>query len=363
MLQILYRPISPIFTASLPTQITITTDSDAAIDISVEIEGATGFSTVLYPYNGKAVFHDLRSIVEQTMLADTRPFLSVILFAEQGTESTNTPECICIYSRLAVSQSGLAFTSQHFLTTAQSFLLPRSATQHLSYFSPNAYEADDYTDCVVRPHDGSMPKTVRVSEGTFTVKANDIYSVLVSPQSLQEQVATDGTLLAFTIHRGSRSKTFYLTDTAPNLTLQLLNEFLVPEYIHLHCITKTKLSLDRSLATSQGSLSFYDDTSADEYESETAMLTPYEARRLSRLLLSSTIKAALTDIGTSLPISIPNSQSPIPIIVTDLTSDISDAHNATNTVKFKWKYRTPQFPHTVPYPSNIFDDPFARPFD
>ena len=87
MLQILYRPISPIFTASLPTQITISTDSDAAIDISVEIEGATGFSTTLYPYNGKAVFHDLRSIVEQTMLADTRPFLSVILFAEQGTEN------------------------------------------------------------------------------------------------------------------------------------------------------------------------------------------------------------------------------------------------------------------------------------
>ncbi len=45
------------------------------------------------------------------------------------------------------------------------------------------------------------------------------------------------------------------------------------------------------------------------------------------------------------------------------TSGISDAHNATNTVKFKWKYRTPQFPHTVPYPVNIFDDPFARPFD
>lgn len=362
MLKINYSPISPVFTSAIPTQITITTDSNTAVTVTVEIEGASGFTTTLYPYDGKAVFHDLRSIIEQSLLAsNNRQYAAVILSAKQGDASASTSECVFIFSRLALSATGLTFTPDQFLTTAQSFLLPRSATQYLSFFATSACTSDDYTDCVVRPSDGSMPKTVRVSDGTNTVQANSLYTFSVSPASLQEKVKDDGTLLAFTVHRGGRSKTFYLTDNALDISLLLLNEFLAPEYVHLHAVTKTKLSLDRSFATSQGSLSFYDDNSADEYETESAMLTPYEAKRLSRLLLSPTIKVSLNDNASRTSSLLTHTYTPI--IITDLSSEISDAHNATNTLKFQWKYRTPQFPHTVPTHRNNFDDPFSSPFD
>lgn len=37
--------------------------------------------------------------------------------------------------------------------------------------------------------------------------------------------------------------------------------------------------------------------------------------------------------------------------------------NATNSIKFKYKYSSPHFPITIDYGKNIFDDPFHRTFD
>ena len=53
----------------------------------------------------------------------------------------------------------------------------------------------------------------------------------------------------------------------------------------------------------------------------------------------------------------------VPITITDINSEISDADNATNSIKFKYKYSSHHFPITIGYGNNIFDDPFYRTFD
>lgn len=53
----------------------------------------------------------------------------------------------------------------------------------------------------------------------------------------------------------------------------------------------------------------------------------------------------------------------VPITITDINSEISDADNATNSIKFKYKYSSHHFPITIDYGNNIFDDPFYRTFD
>lgn len=53
----------------------------------------------------------------------------------------------------------------------------------------------------------------------------------------------------------------------------------------------------------------------------------------------------------------------LPILITDLTSEVSDADNATNSIKFKWKYTKHRFPAASKLPLNIFDTPFHRTFD
>ena len=129
------------------------------------------------------------------------------------------------------------------------------------------------------------------------------------------------------------------------------NEFNCDEYIHLTCVTKSKLDLDRSTATSLGVTTFYDDKSAYEYDVESSMLTFEEAKHFSQLLLSRSVK--IKEYGGEL----------VPITITDINSEISDADNATNSIKFKYKYSSHRFPISINYGYNIFDDPFHCTFD
>lgn len=94
---------------------------------------------------------------------------------------------------------------------------------------------------------------------------------------------------------------------------------------------------------------FYDDKSAYEFDVESSMLTLEEAKPFSLLLLSRYVN--IVEICGALA----------PITITDINSEISDADNATNSIKFK--YSSYHFPITIDYGNNIFDDPFYRTFD
>ena len=72
---------------------------------------------------------------------------------------------------------------------------------------------------------------------------------------------------------------------------------------------------------------------------------------ISQLLLSRSVK--IKECGGEL----------VPVTITDINSEISDADNATNSIKFKYKYSSHHFPFTIDYGNNIFDDPFHRTFD
>ena len=95
----------------------------------------------------------------------------------------------------------------------------------------------------------------------------------------------------------------------------------------------------------------YDDKSTYEHEVETSMLFFEQANHISQLLLTNEIYI--------------NEQNGVqqPLIITDLTSEVSDADNATNSIKFKWKYAKHRFPAVSKLPLNIFDTPFHRTFN
>ena len=62
------------------------------------------------------------------------------------------------------------------------------------------------------------------------------------------------------------------------------------------------------------------------------MLTFEEAKHFSQLLLSRYVN--IVEIGGALA----------PITITDINSEISDADNATNSIKFKYKYSSHHLP-------------------
>lgn len=354
MLKINYTPNEYNFTPDLPTEISISTDA-TAIDITVECEGNAAFTTRLYPYNNTATLYDIRSIIENYLFSRNLIFTRFVILADTNTENDNTQECVAIFSRLNIGHNiASAYLQSFFLTTLSSFTIPRTAYQHLTYLVLPGCTLQCYTECLVLVDGESTPRTIRLTDPNIvTTNLSQLSSFhdTISPIGILSRLNIKGKLLQFTVHRGHLAKTFYVIDRSPNLTLQVRNEFNSFEHIHLTCVTKRKLSLDRSTATSLGTSTFYDDKSAYEYEVESSMLTEEEASHYSQLLLSQ-----YTNI-------IEPSGGSIPIIITDISSEISDADNATNSLKFKYKYATHRLPCSIRYPDNIFDDPFHRTFD
>ena len=350
MITISYSPSDVLFTYQLPTSISIALDLDQ-VTVSVACQGVTVFSTVLYAFKNKATLYDIRSIVEQYLIEKKRSYARVTIMANGEKESATSVNIkTVIYSHVTLNSTAQAFCPTHFLSTAVAEALPKDCRQTMYYMAAATGTITTFYDCLVRPTDGTAPRVYRISEKSKSITQGTAYTISIYASSMIATTKGYGTLLAFTAHYGLAAKTFYLTDRQPDLTLQVYNEFNVLEYVYLNAVTKHVTEFDRDFALTQGQNTFYDDTTYTENETETAFLTFAEATRLARLLLAPVLY--IYEDGIRLE-----------IIITDLTSEISDAHNATNSIKFKWKYRTPQLRHHLKSELNTFDDTYSREYD
>ena len=119
--------------------------------------------------------------------------------------------------------------------------------------------------------------------------------------------------------------------------------------------TKRKVSFDRSFAVCCGQSSAYDDNNDNteiEYESEKSSLCYTFARHLTQALQSHKLYL----ISSELPVG-------SSVLITDIESELSDATNANNHVKFKWKPLRKQVPFTVPRLLNTFNQVYNNTFD
>ena len=130
------------------------------------------------------------------------------------------------------------------------------------------------------------------------------------------------------------------------------NEFNVTDTLYFTAQTKRKVSFDRSFAVCCGQSSAYDDNTEIEYESETSSLSYSFARHLTQALQSHKLYL----ISPELPVG-------SSILITNIEIELSDATNANNHVKFKWKPLRKQVPFTVPRLHNIFNQVYNNTFD
>lgn len=297
MLKINYNPSLYVFTCHIPSEIEISTDA-ASVYVTIACGPDTIFETTLYPYNNIAMLYDARSIIEGHMLDKQRVFANFVITADTKTEETTTPERHFIYSRLSLATNAMGFVQLFFLTTRSMFTIPRNSFQTLSAFYLPDVTLQGYTECLALFDGESTPRMVRIEDAKVDTKNTTLIRDIISPIAIETRIGSKCRLLQFTVHRGFLAKTFYVTDRTPNLTLLVRNEFNCDEYIHLTCVTKSKLDLDRSTATSLGVTTFYDDKSAYEYDVESSMLTFEEAKHFSQLLLSRYVN--IVEIGGAL---------------------------------------------------------------
>lgn len=341
----------PQIITSLPTIVT-TADLPDAIDIA--IDGASAelfvmafsqpiFQTTLFSYNGLITLYDLRSVMEDYLLSSETPLAAIQIWVNDSaaTSTFYSSEIYVLYSQFSIPNSD-TFFRHRFLTTRTSFGIHRSGSQYISYLALMDEHMDSYTETVTRSNDGTISVN-RIGATTSNYHFPQVISQTVNVEDIAQQVS--GQLLAFTIHRGQRSLTFYVTDEDPDLRLSFRNAFNTLEIAEIFAATTVKQKINRSEANILHTSSFYDQTNETSYEVETSALPYEDALWLNQLISSQHVMKDNRDI-----------------LITDSDSEISDSAAATNRHKFTYKFARNEQPLQNPTSPQLFTSEFQPQF-
>ena len=301
------------------------------------------FQTTLFPYEGKITLYDLRTILEDYMKSVRHAIVQTAIWVndDAAEETFMSDDMYVVYSDFLI-QDPTSFFARHFLTTRSSFRIHRYGTQTLSWFAAAGESVGGYIDAVSLDAERNAIVT-RIEEETESSEFPSVCEAMMNVPEIQAQVT--GTLVSFTVHRGSRSMTFYVTEETPDLVIAFRNAFNVEERAELYAVTTTKQKVEHSEANCQRNRIFYDRRTEHTYEVETAALPYEEAVWLQQLFASHYVTKDEREI-----------------LITDSESEISDSDNEENRHKFTYKFaRNEQtlIPPTIP---QIFSEEYQAQF-
>ena len=168
MINIQYTPPQYIFTSSLPTSISITTDANA-LEIHIECDGNTVFTTTLYPYDREVVLYGIRSVIEGYLLSQRFIHTKVVIFAESDNENVNTREFNTLFCRVDFPNISAFYCIQSFFfNTLSTYTIPFDAFQTLTLFALPNVTIPGYIECVVLTDGSTAPTVMRTELDTIT---------------------------------------------------------------------------------------------------------------------------------------------------------------------------------------------------
>lgn len=347
---------SPLMLSSeLPASMTIHT-TQPYVEVSIMCNNKTEiFTTTIYTYSGTAVFSDFRELIEDYMEEQAKSFAIFSIECYDYLVHDGTQDFSLIYCRHLIPGAA-EFATTHYLTLRKSVLFPRGETFIVPYYlAPDETNWCSY-DCTLLPIGSTTPIVKSIDNDQAEESGENVISEAVSYREIRQLIAAsfpdlaDARLLAVTVRRAARSLTIYYTDHEPDLCLEFRNTFnaLVPLYLYGTLTTKT--DMERTEASCLGTSQFYDETIDQTFEFETSFLTPEEAFYINQLLTSTHITANVP----SLPLR--------EILITDMTSEISDRPSDTIRIKFTFKYATPAQFHSPAASKDIFTEQYTHIF-
>ncbi|WP_303153149.1 hypothetical protein [uncultured Prevotella sp.] len=102
-----------------------------------------------------------------------------------------------------------------------------------SFYLPNT-SLQGNTECLALFEGESTPRMVRIEDDKVDTKNSTLIRDTLSPIGIETRIGSKCRLLQFTVYCGFRAKTFYVTNSTPNLTLCVLNVFNYPVLAPLH---------------------------------------------------------------------------------------------------------------------------------
>jgi len=324
------------------------------VQVEVVVDSEIAMETVLYGFGHDFFLHDIRSVIEEAIRLKGRACASCWIRIENDEESAQSQAFEVVLSEFDIPEAE-EFLYTHFLTTRSSFRIHRTGKQLLSWYTAENNAEDYYIDALILPEGAKKPRVLRWKEGRVTAVNRQVMEFLVEVPTVAayfEQAYPDkkGRLLCFTVHRGLRAMTFYVTEEVPDLKLVFRNAFNVKEHAEIYGVSNRKQKVERSEAHCLYNRVFYDQTTEQTYEVETAALQYEEALWLSQMVASHYVALPAPD-GRE-----------VEVLITDSTSEISDSDKEQNRLKFSYKFAVDK-QHLAFSPSgNIFSEEFRTQF-
>ena len=339
---------------SVQTQFNITQVSDW-VEVSIQLEGQYIYTTRLYPNNNIATFYGFQDILRQNMRARGLTFASLTIIAAEEMGAEYLEDKYIIYNEVIDIDDERDLLWARFLTIRSFYTLPRNNGQlPLAFFSDASEQKSLTADCVFKEDDGTI-RTYPFTKSIYPFQVPRIYYVYLYASEIQNYVERAeggpvGKLVSFTCHVGSRSMTVYITDEPYEVEFSFRNSFNVLETIYIYGTTKLKSSFDRKEAVSQGVTMFYNMSVERKHEVETQPMSLEEAEWFNEFLASPHVVWEL------------NQDWQPTVLISDITSEISDSAKDLVKMKFSWRYNdNSRWISTDDYPQ-MFSAPYNDTF-
>ena len=318
-------------TSQLPEEISFETEADS-LKVTIYVNNSKVFSSDYYPYYGEVIVHDIRSLVEAfleerrlclgtlkivaTEIVQSQPDITydddgnIVYDYDNQSEDpeTETIDNIkVVYSRFKTTDESSDFLDSCFLTNRKSALIPKSGQLKLSNYT--RANASSYNTAYIYYSRSANPGVI----STYHNNMNSVQSTTEKIVGVEYQI-------------GDREFNIFFTDEEPTDVFSFFNAFNIEERAYLFGATTIKTEIDRSEAVCGEYTQYYDEKVKTKYEVETAPLPIDEAKWLNQMLTSNLVKHGMED-GTFED-----------ILISDITSEVSNSDKDLIRLKFSWKY-------------------------
>ena len=345
-------------TAHLPEELLIETDA-VQLEVILFVSSQKVYSAVYYPFNNIVTVRDIRSIIEASMyerqLVMTTMKIEVFepktnvssptsitidengnYVVTYGSDGSSEPDAFVsnvklIYSRLKSSASSANFLTQSFLTTRKSALVPRNSQVKLNNYTQANAQGTNFARIFYSPvgspeqvlsYDQILSSMQSESEQIVSSTLSDTYyyGIILSARGIRSIIR------GVEYHVGVRQFNVFYTDEKASDVFTFRNAFNIEETVYLFGATTIKTEVDRSEAICGRETQFYDETVKVKHEVETTALPYDEAKWLNEMLTSKYVTHQLEDGSYKR------------IVISDITSEVSDSSKELIRLKFSWKY-------------------------
>jgi len=323
---------------------TIDSQNDGDVfSVGVDVNDKNIYLTTLYGVDCKAKFYDLGILVNEYMRDHnlTLANLKVHGYYNSGME---TKEVWVVYSEFNISyELEDEFLMKHFLTTRSYYTIPRSQGIKVAFIVHTSFneQTQGYLNACFKLADGSI-HNIQLDVSVYDYQTTHEYGYWISASAIEHLLKSkypndSPHVLSGSLAFGLRHIDFYFVDEEPVETLIFSNAFNVWEYFFIFGSQTIKSDFDQKEALCSGRTTLYNQTQERKIEVETVPLSLEEADWLNQFFSSNCISKEITEYHDDR------------VILSDISSEISDSANEKVQLKFCWKYAEPK-------PWKLFDD-------